>query len=439
MIHPTRRFVLLLVLGIAVALVPVVIDTRLWPVAAAFSGGALLLFFADIALGVPSRRLDVRVESPELIFIGRPGTLKVELAAPDWRRDVHVRVLPELHADIERVEEAGIHVPAGEAGSVELPLAALRRGAPDLRALWLGWCGPFGLAERRRIERLDRTLRVVPDIHSVRAAALRFSSSREFLHGLKIERHVGEGSEFESLREYVPGLDARTIDWRATARHTKLVCVEHRAERNHQVFLCFDTGHLMSEPMAGIPKLDHAVNAALLLSYVCLRTGDRVGLFAFDAKVRHFTAPRAGVAAVRQIQAHTAGLAYSTEETNFTVGLLDLLTRLNRRSLVILFTDFVDSVTAELMLDNVRHLVRRHVVLFVALRDASLARIAGQRPDSLLGLARAVTADDLITERERVLTRLGRLGVTCIDAAPDEIGAQLINRYLDLKRREKIA
>jgi uncharacterized protein (DUF58 family) len=285
---------------------------------------------------------------------------------------------------------------------------------------------------------LDREFAVVPDVGHVRRAALRFARDRDIVTGQRSVKFVGEGSEFDAMREYVPGLDHRAISWRATARHRKLVCQDFRAERNHQVVVAFDTGHLMAEPLAGIPKLDHAIHTGLVLAYTCLRTGDRVGLYAFDAKARLFVAPRGGVKGFARLQHATAGLDYTDAETNFTVGLAELATRLQRRSLVVLLTDFVDTVTAELMVENAGRLARRHLVLFVALRDASLVETAGQRPDTLGRLYRSVVAHDFVRQRDVVLKRLDRLGVLTIDAPPEAVSTQLVNRYLAIKRRELV-
>jgi uncharacterized protein (DUF58 family) len=276
-------------------------------------------------------------------------------------------------------------------------------------------------------------------VSAVRAAALRYFQNREFLSGMKVEKFVGEGSEFEALREYVPGYDHRSIDWKSSARHTRLLVREFRAERHQNVVLAFDTGHLMGEPMDGIPKLDHAINAALLLAYVSLRTDDRVGLLAFDSETRAFMEPLSGVTSMRRVQEAVADFAYSDAETNFTRGLTELVSRLRRRSLVVLFTDFVDSVTAELLLDNAGRLARRHVVLFVALRDSSLDALARTSPDSLRDLNRAVVAGDIVRERDVVLRRLARMGVLVLDVAPERLSADLINRYLDIKRRELVS
>ena len=278
----------------------------------------------------------------------------------------------------------------------------------------------------------------MPNIRAVRSAALRFFSSRQFVSGLKVEHYLGDGSEFESLREYAPGFDTRAIHWKASARHRKLLCQEFRAERNHQIIIAVDSGHLMSEPLDGVARLDHAINAGLLLSYFSLKSGDRIGFFAFDERVRAFSDPQSGVGAFQRLQRLSASLDYSTSETNFTLGLAELSLRLHRRSLVVLLTDFVDTITAELMVESVDRLARRHLVLFVTLRDPRLYDLADAQPAGLDPLYRSVVAEDFIRERDVVLRRLRRMGIHCIDAAPTGVTVNLLNRYLDIKRRELV-
>jgi uncharacterized protein (DUF58 family) len=133
-----------------------------------------------------------------------------------------------------------------------------------------------------------------------------------------------------------------------------------------------------------------------------------------------------------------AELEYRPEESNYTLGLMDLMGRLDRRSLIVVMTDFVDTVTAELMLDNLQRLSARHLVLFIALRDRALDATAVAEPRDLRGLARSVLASDFVAEREVVLQRLQRLGVLCIDAEPERLGTEMVNRYLAIKRREML-
>ncbi len=169
---------------------------------------------------------------------------------------------------------------------------------------------------------------------------------------------------------------------------------------------------------------------------VFLRTGDRVGLIGFAEKIRTWAEPAGGMHAFARLQALSAEIAYHRVETNFTLALAELSTRLKRRSLVVLFTDVLDTVTAELMIANVTRLARRHLVLFVAVNDPEVESRALARPRDLESLHEAVVASGFQREREVVLERLRRAGAFCIDAAPTEFSMALVNRYIELKRRE---
>ncbi len=437
--RPTLRAVLLTAGAFPVALLSALLSTRLWTLWLAYLALVVLLVGVDALLGLPRRRLQLATHAPDMLYIGDPAhePLSLDLTARH-RLGAEVEVALELHDDFVPQPAQKVRVRGARPGHATVALAPRRRGAPEIAAAWLRWSGPLGLWRRHKRVAIGTAVPVVPNTRAVRAAAIRFFSSREFLAGLKVERFLGDGSEFESLREYVPGHDHRAIDWKSSARHRKLLVQNFRAERNHQIVLAVDTGHLMSEPLAGVPRLDHAINSALLLSYFGLRTGDRVGLYGFDEKVRSWTDPQGGVAAFPRLQAASAELDYTKSETNFTLGLAELSTRLRRRSLVVLLTDFVDVVTAELMIENLEKLTRRHLVVFVTLRDPELARVSAAPPHTSLDLYRAVVAADLGRERELVLRRLRRMGVATIDATPDEVSLQLLNRYLDIKRREMI-
>jgi len=431
---PTRRAVVLLAAGFPLALLPALAGASLawgWAVALAATVAAVAV---DLVLGAPLQRMALEARVPSALYVGERDTLRLEVRMPG-SRITEVEIVCDLDASL--LPQPAVRVRAGPGATpLDIPLVPCRRGTATVQAAWLRWRGPFGLLRWSQSRPLSLEVPVLPNLRAVRGAALRFFGSRQFLSGLKVERYLGDGSEFESLREHTAGLDPRFVDWKASARHHKLMSREYRAERNHPMVVALDTGHLMAEPLAGIPKLDHAINASLLLTYVALKTGDRVGLFAFDERVRLFAEPQGGVGAFARLQRQSAAIAYSHAETNFTLGLLELGLRLRRRSLVVVLTDFVDTVTAELMVENLARLGRGHLVIFVALRDVAIAALAAAEPRDLETLNRAVTAHEMVREREVVLSRLRRHGVHCIDGPPASISTQLINRYLDVKRRE---
>ena len=434
--RPTRRAILLAALGLPVALLPVLVHPRLWTLWPAYLGLLALALGADALLSPRRREVSGAVEIPGTLYIGDEEEAVLTVRVPSPRR-LPVTVAVDLSERLAPQPPLRGRV-AGGAAEMRFRLVPLRRGRIVVERAWVRFPGPLGLIDSVARIDLKRQAPVVPNIRPVKTVALRFLTDREFRAGLKIERYRGDGTEFDSLREHTPGDDHRTIDWKSSARHKKLVARQFRAERNHQVVIAIDTGRLMCEPLAGIPKVDHAVNAALLLAYVSLRAGDRVGLATFDAKPGLYVEPKGGLRGFEVLRQMAGQVDYSESETNFTLGLTSIGQRLSRRSLIVVLTDFVDTISAELMVENLDRLSRRHVVIFVALQDPGLATTAAAAPDGLAALNRAVVAGGLLRDREVVLRRLRRLGVLPIDAEPRAVTTRLINTYLDVKRRERV-
>lgn len=435
--QPTVRSALLLAAGLPVALLPAVVDARLWTAWLALFAASLVAILADALVGMPRRRLGVGVELPEMLYIGDADPMRITLSPHRRRRALAVDLIADLDPLLAPQTPQSVLI-GPDGGVVDVRLEPRRRGTAVVNAIWIRWTGPLGLWRRTLRHPVGESLAVVPNIRAVREAALRLANARDFVVGVRRRKFIGDGSSFDRLEEYRPGLDHKAMDYKASARHRKLIVRRYEAERNHQIILAFDTGRLMGEALDGVPRVDRAINAGLLLAYLGLKAGDRVGLFAFDSSVRLFTEPAGGIRSLGVLQRRAAELAYADHETNYTLGLNHLATRLRRRSLVVVLTDFVDPITAELMVENVVHLARRHVVVFVALRDPELDGLVAARPDDLLDVHRAVAARDLVVDRETVLERLRRSGVFCIDAAPDAVSAAMINRYLEISRRELV-
>ncbi|MXO65062.1 DUF58 domain-containing protein [Altererythrobacter endophyticus] len=312
-----------------------------------------------------------------------------------------------------------------------------RRGSGAIETLWLRWNGPLGLAARvNRIDQ-DAELRVWPDLSPVRSPALQ-TILRDARSGLLTRRVRGEGTQFEALSDYAPGMDRRRIDWKASARHTSLYARENEAERDNQIVFAYDCGQSMCEPVDGLPRIDRAVSAGLASAYVALKGGDRIGLFAFADKPE-IAIPFFGEARqFDRVQQAAAAIDYHAVEPNFTLALAALSARLKRRSLIILFSDFTDLTSAELMIESLGRLVKHHLVIFVTMKDSEIADMRNLDGNSLEEVAQAVTADRLARQRALVLERLRRLGVDVVDAPWDQIGFQLIDRYLEKRRAEAI-
>ena len=319
----------------------------------------------------------------------------------------------------------------------EVAITPRRRGPGTISDLWLRWRGPLGLAVRQIYRAVDVDVRIWPDLSPVRSPMLQ-TFLRDSQFGLIARRIRGEGTQFEALSEYEPGMDRRRIDWKASARHTALYARENESERDNQIVFAFDCGQSMCEPVGGLPRIDRAVSAALTSAYVALKGGDRVALFGFADHPQLFTPFVSDARSFHRLQAAAGELDYEPREPNFTLALATLSAKLKRRSLIVLFSDFADPTSAQLMIESVERLIRHHLVIFVTMVDEELDELMDTEPDVMSDIAVAVGADALARQRALVLTKLRRLGVDVIETRHDAITYRLIDAYLETKRAEAI-
>lgn len=438
MIYPTRAMILMAAALAPLALVVALAVPGFWLAGLGLIVLLLALALVDGLIGPSARDLAVSCEGPRSVSVGESFRLSVQAQGRHAPRRM------EVAADVEGplATPGGLRTRASRiaglpAASADIELRAQRRGTGRITSVWLRLPGLLGLVWKQSRVAMDREILITPDIRPTRQKGIELAS-RELLHGLIARREVGEGAEFEALADYRPGMDRRAIDWKQSARHTRLIAKEYRVERNNNIVLAIDSGRIMSEPVEGVPRIDSAVSAALLTAFVALKQGDRIGLFAFDAKPRASSKVVSGPAAFGVLQRVAADIEYSGEETNYTLGLATLASGLKRRSLIIVFTEFSDTVSAELMLGALGPLLGRHLLLFVVLRDAELESFTAAEPGEPEDISRAVTAAGLLRERRLVLTRLRHLGVEVVEAPAAEAGPALVNAYLDLKRRGRL-
>jgi uncharacterized protein (DUF58 family) len=393
-------------------------------------------FILDFILSPGPRRFSIEHFTPTILAIGSDSAIKIQLTCAGLgRRPLRIEYLLDLDPLLAPQPTQFAKLPK-EGMELTVPLVPTQRGVARVDALWLRWKGPFGLASSSTMIPLGDELRVIPNIAGVKQAAIQWFRNRELAVGSRVTQFRAEGSEFDALREFAPGHDMRSIDWNASARLRKLLVREFRAERNHQIVVAFDCGQLMREPIHGMPRLDHAIHAGLLLSYASLKTGDRIGMYAFADKAVRWIPPSSGMQTVTRMEAESAQLEYFPVETNFTASLTSLYANLKRRTLVVLFTEFWDSITAELMVENLGRLGKRHLVVCVTLKDEGLERIRNAPIESRADLERILIVDELAQERLEVLQRLKNLGVHLVTSTVDTVSGDVISEYLRIHHRE---
>lgn len=427
-----------LIAGFApVAVVIGAITPGYWVIAPVAAGALVLLVLIDALMA--GRLEEWQVAAPNDTEVGQPASLDVHArfshrisGAPEAALEFDPRLAPTGRATIELLRE-----PDTTAYSGGHEVRPSRRGTAGISRAWLRWTGPLGLGARQTSTPIDQEVRIWPDLSPVRSKELQ-TFLRDAQTGLIARRIRGEGTQFESLTEYEPGMDRRRIDWKASARHVHLYARENESERNNQIVFAFDCGQAMCEPVDGMPRIDRAVSAALTCSYVALKSGDKVSLFGFAQRPQVMTPFVADSRAFHRLQSAAAALDYEPSEPNFTLALATLTAKLQRRSLIVLFSDFTDPTAAELMIESIGRLVDKHLVLFVTIADSELEDFIEEEPGDIATIARSVTVDTLLHQRQIVLQRLRRMGVDVIEAPHQQIGYQLIDRYFMIKNSEAI-
>lgn len=431
MIYPSQRLILLMAAGAPIALLIGAVAPSLWLLPLGWLAFALALAAIDFVARASGRTMTPLFQLPDAVAVGEAFVARVGASfarAAPGRVEAALALPALLQSDT-----GGRTAFAGHEGGIHLPLTPIQRGPATIGPLDLRWTGPLGLVWRQRRAAPAQTLLVAPDIRPVRQDAPRLLA-RDALVGGTIAAWRGGEAEFDALVEHAPGMDRRRIDWKHSAKSSALLAREFRPERDNSVVLAIDCGRTMAVPVAGLARLDRAITAALLLGYVALKSGDRVALEAFAARPRVTSGGALmGPAAFATLRKLAGTIDYAPEETNPTLGLSSLGARLTRRSLILLFTDFTDTVGAELLLRAAAPLLKRHRLICAVIADEELEALAAAEPVEPADIARAVAAAALLRERRIVLERLRRLGVDVIEAPHAELGQALARRYLSLK------
>jgi uncharacterized protein (DUF58 family) len=395
-----------------------------------------LLFVLSMAEALRLRRVRLSVAGwgDRVLSIGQPEELRLDIrsgAGAPLR--VRLRqVWPSLLAERSAVQE--LRLGPGDSASVSFTVHGRRRGRetiepPSLAATFWGLverCAPAGSAAR---------LSVFPDLRGVKK--LHAVLNQFALRGLgnRMSARLGKGREFDRLREWVQGDEFRDISWKASARHGKLIAREFRIDRSQDVLIALDLGHRMAARVGSLTRLDHAVNAAATLAYVCNRIEDRTAVLSFSADAVAGPGPGRGAAHLARATAFAASRHAELRHTDYPGLALAVRRVARRRALVVLFTVLPGDDAHELI-RAVRMMSPPHLVLVVSLVDPDLAAAARFRPSDKPELCRTLVAQDAIVGRERTVHELRKMGVLVVETLPGDAGVHSINAYIDVKRRQ---
>jgi uncharacterized protein (DUF58 family) len=397
----------------------------------AVNGLLLVAIAADVALAAPIRPLQLTRAGDTKVLLGQSAPVTLTVAnrgRRTLRADIRDAWPPSAGAQPHHVR---VRIPAAGQAMLTTTLTPTRRGDKPAAVVTIRSLGPLGLAARQARRPAPWTVRVLPPFRSRRHLPEKLSRLRQ-LDGQHRAMLRGQGSEFDSLREYVIGDDVRSIDWRATARRREVVVRTWRPERDRRILIVLDTGRTSAGRVAGTPRLDTAMDAALLLTALAVRAGDRVDFLAMDRRLRARVVGAARPAVLSAITEAMAAIEPELVETDAAALASAALTTARQRSLIVLLTDLNPAAVEEGLLPQLPLLAARNQVLVAAVADPALAEMAAGRDDAGRIYA-AAAAEQAGAGRQRTSALLQRHGALVVDAPPDRLPPVLADAYLELK------
>ena len=400
--------------------------------------GIGLTAIIDLLISPRTRRVRVEREFAPVFSVGKFN--RVTLRAVQ-RSAVAIRVEfsdePPQPGQVEGLP-AELLLEPGRAAELTYDFEPFRRGRFTFGAVYLRFETRLGLWMRDERRELPMEVRVYPDIRTVHEFDLLAVRDRMADTGLKQYRVRGQGGEFERLREYRREDELRHVDWKASAKYRRLISREFNVERNQNVVVLLDCGRSMCNETDGISHLDSGLNTATILSYIALGQGDNVSLMAFSNRIERYIGPMRGKPAVQSIVRQMYDLEPRWEASDYGMACDELLRRQRKRALVVLITHSIDDQHLWTVEAYTRSLTRPHVFVCVLIRDRALSELAGKVPETDVGAFQAAGASELITRQRRKLQELQQNGAIVVEAFPDELSAAVINRYLELKARQRL-
>ena len=390
-----------------------------------------LAIVADCVLAAGVRQLRVTRAGERKILLGQHAEVTLTIANPGRRtlRGVVRDAWPPSAG--ARPARAAVVIPAGGQVTLTTTLLPDRRGDRPGGLVTVRSLGPLRLAGRQGSLRAPWSVRVLPPFLSRRHLPEKLARLRQ-LDGQHRSMLRGPGTEFDSLREYVEGDDVRSIDWRSSARRTEVMVRTWRPERDRRIIVVLDTGRTSAGRVAGIPRLDTSMDAALLLAALASRAGDRVDLLAVDRRVRARVIGASRGEVLAAITDAMAVLDAELTEPDYSVMASAVLATARQRCLVVLLTDLNPAAVTAGLLPRIGLLTARYRLLIGAVTDPALAGLAAGRGDAE-AVYGAGAAERALAQRARLAAQLRRRGVDIVDAPPDRLPAALADAYLGLK------
>jgi uncharacterized protein (DUF58 family) len=432
---PTSRVYLLLGLGLGIAILSqLMLQRAALPLLLGWDGLVLMLMMLD-GWRVKPHRVKAERTAPERLSIGRDNPIYLKLQA--GHRPAVLQVRDEFpQAFRVAPPQLDLMLLPNATETLSYQVLPSQRGEYNFGAIQMRQLGSWGLAWNCWSVPQAQSAAVYPDLVGLRALSIRLALQNT--GSLKRAQRLGMGTEFAELRDYSLGDDSRLIDWKATSRRSRLVLRVLEPEREQTLILLLDSGRLMTAQVEGLTRFDWGMNALLALALAGLNRGDRVGVGVFDRLLHTWVPPERGQSQLSKMIERLTPLQPNLQEPDYLAAVTAITRQQQRRALVVLITDVIDKTASAELLSAMIRLTPRYLPFCVALADPQVAAQAQDSSTQVTASYRQAVALDLLSQRQVALETLKQKGVLILDAPADQLGDQLVERYLQIKTRGQI-
>lgn len=309
------------------------------------------------------------------------------------------------------------------------------RGEYNFGALNVYASSPIGFISKRYIFQKDTSLASYPSFVHLRKYELMALQNEFLLGGIKKIRKLGHTMEFEQIKEYVPGDDVRTINWKATSKTNRLMVNQFQDEKSQRIFMLIDKGRTMKMPFNGLSLLDYSINATMALSHIILKKGDRAGMMTFSKKAENKVAAENKSGQLRKISEALYNIKTDFFESDFNRLYQDLKYSINQRSLVLLFTNFETLDGLNRQMKYLRGIAKNHLLVVVFFKNTEIQKLIHTDPESMQGIYDEIIAEKFEFEKKLIIQELRKYGIYSVYTLPENLNVDVINKYLEIKAR----
>ncbi|MBW7676853.1 DUF58 domain-containing protein [Chryseobacterium chendengshani] len=372
---------------------------------------------------------------PEKLSNGDENPVKVDIKN-NYSFKINAKVIDEIPFQFQKrdflIEK---HIESGKNTLFQYILEPKERGEYSFGALNIFASSPLGFVSKRFTFQKDAMLPAYPSFVHLRKYELMALQNEFLLGGIKKIRKLGHTMEFEQIKEYVPGDDVRTINWKATSKTNRIMVNQFQDEKSQRIFMLIDKGRTMKMPFQGLSLLDYSINATMALSHIILKKGDRAGMMTFSKKAENKVVADNKSGQLRKISESLYNIKTDFFESDFNRLYQDVKYSVNQRSLILLFTNFETLDALNRQMKYLRGIAKNHLLVVVFFKNSELQTLLHKNPESMQEIYDEVIAEKFEFEKKLIIQELRKFGIYSVYTLPENLNVEVINKYLEIKAR----